>query len=97
MANSKWKQIGESIKSDGDRYTSTVSLSNDGNTVAVGSPGGCDSYVCVFRFVKGDWKKFEKHLAEKHLKVLELYHYQITVMFLRCGKLNLYHRANLQI
>jgi len=60
MANSKWKQIGESIKGGEFFYSPTVSLSNDGNTVAVGSPAGNRNnfrgIVRVFRFVKGDWE-----------------------------------------
>jgi len=67
-ANSKWTQIGKPIQ--GGVYREyPISLSQDGDTFAVGTPEGNINtyigYVRVFRLVKGNWKKLGKTLSSQ--------------------------------
>ena len=62
--NDKWMQVGSDIagKVSSDRFGSSVSLSADGNTVAVGAPyndlnGDKSGLVQVYKNNNGDWKQ----------------------------------------
>lgn len=48
--NNAWVQVGDSIsgESSGDRFGSSVSISKDGSTVAIGAPRGTPSYARVY-------------------------------------------------
>ncbi len=60
--NETWEQIGETIYGEeiGDRFGSSISISGDGTTIAIGAPyndqGGEDTgMVQVYKYNYGDW------------------------------------------
>jgi len=61
MFNGDWLQIGNTIDGAiGDEFGTSVSLSNDGTTVAIGAPGSSThglNYVKVYENVAGSWQQ----------------------------------------
>jgi hypothetical protein len=55
----EWQQIGAPIIGDsiGDLFGNSISLSSDGNIVAVGVPGGGVGKVCVYENNSGVWQQ----------------------------------------
>jgi len=56
--NNKWVQLGKEFKGKKsfDRYGKSISLSNDGNTIAISKPGnGEKGSVLVFELVNNKW------------------------------------------
>ena len=54
-----WSQVGVDIDgdADGDRLGYTVSLSADGQTVAIGAPGNDSGYVRIYSWTGSSWSK----------------------------------------
>ena len=62
--NGTWVQIGEDIDGEtiGDLSGTSVSLSDDGNIVAIGAPGNDGGHVRVFRNEGGSWIKIGENI-----------------------------------
>ncbi len=68
ISDSGWVKMGDNIwgEAEDDRFGWSVSLSADGNTVAIGAPEGNESgYVWVFKWNGSAWEKFGNDIEQQ--------------------------------
>ena len=75
LQGEQWVQLGSTVASSGDwdLFAWSMSLSSDGNRIAVGSPGandnGADSgNATVWEFTDGDWQQVGSNIAGESIR-----------------------------